>query len=301
VTDAPIPTPAELPVRWVRVNHHAPAHIAQRYYYAGYGSNLSFEQMGQRCPDADIVGAGRLRGAKLFFSRVASIKPEENADVLVGVYRLTPSDVATLDRHEGLGRVYDRVLVTPEIDGVAVRCFTYVKKTTEAGDPTDRYFRRLLHGYADWRFPERRLRRARDRAREDEAKERKTRGRWDWWSAQNGNRPATPSSSAKTTSLVTGRQIDVPRGSFKDPRHTDIGYHKGKWGVWVDSEQGTVFIPDKVQPLDKVPEYDPAIHGGETTPVPHQVSSNEQTEFWNAARGELWRKTDGVWRRVTKQ
>ena len=52
-----------LPTRWLNVSHHSAAHIAARYPYAGYGSNLWLQQIGERCPQADTYGRGRLRRA----------------------------------------------------------------------------------------------------------------------------------------------------------------------------------------------------------------------------------------------
>ena len=74
-----------LPTRWLNVSHHSAAHIAARYPYAGYGSNLWLQQIGERCPQADTYGRGRLRGARLAFARVATIIADENVDTLVGI------------------------------------------------------------------------------------------------------------------------------------------------------------------------------------------------------------------------
>jgi len=35
--------------------------------YIAYGSNLHLEQMAQRCPTAEVVGAGRMEGYDLRF------------------------------------------------------------------------------------------------------------------------------------------------------------------------------------------------------------------------------------------
>lgn len=156
--------PNSLPTRWLRVNHHSAEKIARLYLYAAFGSNLWLEQIGQRCPNAEIVGPGRLRGARLIFSRVASIVEDDNSDVLLGIYKLTAADIERMDRYEGMGRTYDRVLVTPEIDGNAVRCFTYIKRTNYPEAPTDKYFQKIVRGFKDWKFPDRRLYRAKERA-----------------------------------------------------------------------------------------------------------------------------------------
>lgn len=181
--ESPIPVNAEtvapvsaVPLRWVRVSHHSPDHIATRYFYAGYGSNLNLEQMARRCPAADIIGQGLLRNARLLFAYHLGIAEDEHATVPMGVFRLTAADVAALDRYEALGRSYERFLVTVEVNGEAVRCFTYVKRNNEPEQPSDKYYDTCLQGYADFGFDSRRLRHARDFARKNEKPKRYGRG-----------------------------------------------------------------------------------------------------------------------------
>ncbi len=129
--EVPEPATIAIPLRWVRVTHKSPDHIAARYPYAAFGSNLNIGQMAQRCPMADPVGVGVLRSARLVFAYYLGIVQDDNATVPVGVYRLNAADIATLDRYEGLGRSYERYLVTVELNGQAVRCFTYIKRNNE--------------------------------------------------------------------------------------------------------------------------------------------------------------------------
>jgi|GEM_PF-49734 len=168
----PLPTPdavtIAIPLRWVRVSHKTPDHIAARYPYAAYGSNLALEQMAGRCPMADPVGAGTLRSARLVFAYHLGIVEDDAATVPIGVYRLTAADIATLDRYEGLGRSYERYLVTVELNGEAVRCFTYIKRNNEPEAPSERYYGICLQGYTDWQMDTRRLRHARDFARKNQ-------------------------------------------------------------------------------------------------------------------------------------
>lgn len=261
-----------LPTRWLNVSHHSAAHIAARYPYAGYGSNLWLQQIGERCPQADTYGRGRLRGARLAFARVATIIADANVDTLVGIYTLTASDIETLDRREGLGRAYDRYLVTPEVDdGNAVRCFTYIKRDATPAAPTDEYFAKLTAGYRDWGFPDRRLRRARERAIKDEAalfKKPETRN-WEPWGRDYGqaSRPVRHPAPKSTnrTSLVTGRNLD------REPRLFERDETIGKY-------------------LERH-ERDPGI-------AEQITRDGGQTTFHNATTGEHWKKAGGVWRRV---
>ena len=258
-----------LPTRWLNVSHHSAQHIAERYPYAGYGSNLWLQQIAARCPQADTYGRGRLRGARLAFAKVATIIADENVDTLVGIYTLTASDIETLDRREGLGRSYDRYLVTPEVDnGNAVRCFTYIRRDATPGAPTDEYFAKLTAGYRDWKFPDRRLRRARERAIKDEAalpKKPKADNYWNYEPWGNGpSRRPTPKSSNRT-SLVTGRNLD------REPRLFERDETIGKY-------------------LERH-ERDPGI-------AEQITRDGGQTTFHNRDTGEHWAKSGGVWRRI---
>lgn len=221
----------------LKINHHTAAHVAQRWPYAAYGSNLLFSQIAERCPRNDLITSGRILDYRLDFARVATITSDNDSTVPVGIYKLSQSDIETLDRREGLGRVYDRYLITPITDdGRAIRCFTYIKRDGGLQPPTDDYFAKLLHGYRDWHFDDRRLRHARARAikaweadaprREAEAKRAEQFRRWvpetPWGQAvarqcrppRRDKRPDAGQETlnfATTTSLVTGRELRVPR------------------------------------------------------------------------------------------
>ena len=127
----PVPSEHTLPMTWLRMTHKSPDHMT-RYLYAAYGSNLALEQMASRCPGADIVGGGLLRNARLVFAKYLGIVADDSATVPIGVFKLTAAEIVALDRYEGLGRSYDRILVTVECNGQAVRCFTYLKRDNAA-------------------------------------------------------------------------------------------------------------------------------------------------------------------------
>jgi hypothetical protein len=154
-----------LPMTVLRVNHHNPQHIAQRYPYAGYGSNLWMAQITERCPKVELLIAGKLLDHRLDFAKVATITHDKTSTVPVGIYQLTANDIERLDKHEGIGRSYDRVLITAITDdNRALRCFSYIKRDPTLEPPSEKYFAKLLQGYRDWHFDDRRLRHARQRA-----------------------------------------------------------------------------------------------------------------------------------------
>ena len=77
----------------LKINHHNAAHVAQRWPYAAYGSNLLFSQIAERCPRNDLITSGRVLDYRLDFARVATITPDNDSTVPVGIYKLTQSDV----------------------------------------------------------------------------------------------------------------------------------------------------------------------------------------------------------------
>lgn len=301
-TSAPLPKPelpatnaekAALPLQWVRVTHHTPDHLASRYLYAGYGSNLALEQMVRRCSQADIIGPGILRGSRLVFAYHLGIVEDAAATTLMGVYRMTAADIAAMDRYEALGRLYDRFLVTVEVNGVALRCFTYVKRNNDPEQPSDRYYETCLQGYRDWNFDARRLRHARDFARKHEKPKayghRATGNGWasnvDWRRYGGRNRgaqtpivptmdgshePIANGSGESYRSLVTGRQMNG-RGT---------GSHWRKAGNTKDIKATDIT--------------------GDSDPMRTSVDTGDgQAKFTNPRTGEGWAKgSNGVWYRV---
>jgi hypothetical protein len=138
--------------------------------------------MSRRCPQAEIIGPGILPDARLVFEQVATIVSDERSTCPVGVYRLNAVDVASMDRSEGLGRAYDRYLVTVEMPGRLERCFTYIKKDTRIGAPSQAYYDRIRSGYRQWGFDEQRVYRAARKARDLRVvpKHNFDHGRWPW-------------------------------------------------------------------------------------------------------------------------
>ena len=311
---APVPgtepdvTPATLPLRWVKVTHHTPDHIASRYPYAGYGSNLSLEQMSRRCHTAVEMGTGVLRNAKLIFAYYLGVLETEGSTTPVAVFKMTAADVAALDRCEGLGRSYHRYLVTIEMNGEAVRCFTYVKVDNRLEEPSESYYQRCLKGYADFGFDARRLRHAREDARKNGIK-RTYSPAYGWYDGANtevdwnryrgGRRPLqTPTvptvadydreeplgdeARAKPeprVSLVTGRNLDAPRNRAerRQQEQSALASWRAKHG--------------SARPYDAATPDDPARVS--------TLNAKGQQEFTNPRNGEQWRKgSNGVWFRT---
>lgn len=83
--------------------------------YLAYGSNLDVEQMARRCPGATRVGVEELDGVVPWFGGPSKLRGggvlslrQGPGSVAVVRYRLTASDLETLDRLEGHPHFYVR-------------------------------------------------------------------------------------------------------------------------------------------------------------------------------------------------
>ena len=84
------------------------AYVASKNYiaYVAYGSNLSVEQMAIRCPDATIIGTGKIRDYKLVFRFHADIEKSKGSYVPVLVWKISEVDEKRLDIYEGVSSGY---------------------------------------------------------------------------------------------------------------------------------------------------------------------------------------------------
>jgi len=227
--------PDEVKTTLIKVTHHHPAHVAAHWPYAAYGSNLCMEQMSQRCRSANVLTSGKLPGYKLAFEKFCTIVPDSEGNCPVGIYTLNANDVAVLDKQEGLGRSYDRYLVTAlTADGRALRCFTYIQKVHRPYAPTERYYAIVAKGYRDWHFDDRRLRHARKAAQEAEttqALSRKAAHQFVndvWRKPQQDNLPLSMNDTVWTTSSVTGRPMSMPKYITADLTQVEWGERNGE-------------------------------------------------------------------------
>jgi gamma-glutamylcyclotransferase len=129
-------------------------------YYFAYASNLNRKQMAERCPDSKPKFPATLPNHKLIFAgwlrkwhgATASIKPFQGKKVVGGVYEVSESDMACLDKHESCPAVYSRVnkVVFTE-DGEAVEVVTYImRQQSEEAQPSREYVATIQQGYRDW-------------------------------------------------------------------------------------------------------------------------------------------------------
>lgn len=121
--------------------------------YIAYGSNMSREQMAYRCPDAKLLGTGKMIGWTLEFYLHATVEPNRehpNAVVPVAVWEVSPEDLRQLDRYEGYPSYYTRRYVTVTMDdGTKVRGLVYLMSLIREAPPTHEYYNGILHSYED--------------------------------------------------------------------------------------------------------------------------------------------------------
>ena len=100
--------------------------MSRKEYFA-YGSNLNFEQMAYRCPEATVVGTAKLDGYELAFRRgYLTILPKEGASVEGLIWSVTDHDESQLDCYEGYPTFYDKETVTvTDADGTPHEIMVY--------------------------------------------------------------------------------------------------------------------------------------------------------------------------------
>ena len=142
-------------------------------YYLAYGSNLSVEQMLQRCPQAVYVGTGEIRDHRLLFrgsmtGSYLTIEKKKGRSVPVVVWKVTETDEAALDLYEGCPRFYRKEELEIEVKSLidrtpigTVPAFVYVMdEARPLGRPTSFYLRICKEGYGRFGFDRRVLERA---------------------------------------------------------------------------------------------------------------------------------------------
>lgn len=129
-------------------------------YYIAYGSNLNVEQMKRRCPDAKMVGSGRLERYALEFrgrkgNAHATITEQEGSAVPVLLWKLSTQDERRLDQYEGAPTYYGKELLTVEIGGERYEAMVYRMQPGYAQNlPSAEYYQTIFEGYQAFGFSE---------------------------------------------------------------------------------------------------------------------------------------------------
>ena len=122
--------------------------------YFAYAANMAAAVMSTSAPAHRFLGAARLDGHRLAFTRrsvitgtgVADVLGEPGSEVWGALYQLGGADLERLDRKEGVGFAYERVSVRVEIDGAVRRALAYTVLAKERPEirPSAEYLSTIL-------------------------------------------------------------------------------------------------------------------------------------------------------------
>jgi len=116
--------------------------------YGAYGANTNLEQMEIRCPDATLIGVGKLHGYRLEFKGVADIivQPGHEMDILL--WDITKDCEEALDWFEGFPRMYVKRQLHVEMNGAKWPTMFYVMNgARDLSLASDSYYNALHDGY----------------------------------------------------------------------------------------------------------------------------------------------------------
>ena len=134
--------------------------------YLAYGSNLNLEQMGYRCPDAEVIGSTVLQDYHLVFrggrhNGVATIEMKRGSSVPVLLWQITEKCERALDRYEGHPHLYRKKKLIVNLDGDELVAMAYImNEGPPMAMPDAYYYSTILDGYYDCGFDENILKQA---------------------------------------------------------------------------------------------------------------------------------------------
>ena len=128
--------------------------------YFAYGSNLDAAQMRRRCPTVALAGPARLPGRALAFAGhsaswgggVATVVPDEGAEVPGLLWRVSPDELGWLDGYEGYPWAYDRRLWLVDTPNGRRRAYVYFKRDAAPIAPAPEYVDQIHDAYVEHDF-----------------------------------------------------------------------------------------------------------------------------------------------------
>ena len=126
-----------------------------RHGYFAYGSNLCANQMAQRCPQAIDPRPAVLADHDWLINQrgVATVLSRPGARVHGVLWQISGTDLAALDRAEGVPLRYRRDELIVHTDGDAAPAWVYIDHRIHPGVPRPGYLERILDGAAQHRLP----------------------------------------------------------------------------------------------------------------------------------------------------
>ncbi len=133
------------------------------HQYFAYGSNLSLEQMEQRCPGSKLIGPGWIDGYRLEFNfpskrwggGAADIIADKGSTVWGLLYELTDQDLENLDQYENYPTGYDRfqIAVQTDLDKVNDVLVYFVVDKKDFIPPSEIYLNIIKKAAREFGFP----------------------------------------------------------------------------------------------------------------------------------------------------
>ena len=124
--------------------------------YFAYGSNLLRSQMELRCPDHIFVGVATLQGHRFLIGErgFATVAEDGASRVSGALYRISETDEASLDLHEGVARgSYRKAIVAVVSAGSEVHALTYIDDRIAPARPRAGYLEKIAKGAAERGLP----------------------------------------------------------------------------------------------------------------------------------------------------
>lgn len=134
--------------------------------YFAYGSNMAAQVMESLCPRHRFLGVAHLDGFRLAFTRrsirtgtgVADVIPARGDIVWGALYDIEDDELAAIDRKEGYGWAYTRVMrpVLLEAGGQGQAAVIYTVQVKEPAQvlPSRQYLDQLIAAAHERRLPE---------------------------------------------------------------------------------------------------------------------------------------------------
>ena len=130
--------------------------LRNRYYFA-YGSNMDRSQMAARCPEAVVVGQGRIIGYRFLINSpgVATIVLRPGSEAHGVLWTITEPDEKSLDRFEGvaMGHYRKETVEVHRSPQSSVKALTYVATENSPGGPREGYIERIVGAAAAHGLP----------------------------------------------------------------------------------------------------------------------------------------------------
>ena len=104
--------------------------------------------MAERCPKASYTGSAILKGWRLIFKSVATIKKEIGSDVPVGIFEISDQCEKALDVYEDYPQLYGKHKLDVNLKGKVVTGMTYIMVANYGiAPPSRKYFDVISEGY----------------------------------------------------------------------------------------------------------------------------------------------------------